>query len=38
MRVTELYQASLEKKGYQSDAAQQAAIQRLQQCQDEWEQ
>jgi len=38
MRVTELYQASLEKKGYQSDAAQRAAIQRLQQCQDEWEQ
>jgi len=38
MRVTDLYQASLDKKGYQSDAAQQAAIQRLQLCQDEWEQ
>jgi cell division protein ZapE len=38
MRVTDLYQASLEKKGYQSDAAQGAAIARLQLCQDEWEQ
>jgi cell division protein ZapE len=38
MRVTELYQASLIKKGYDSDPAQQAAIARLQQCQDDWTQ
>ena len=37
MRVTDLYKASLEKKAYQSDAAQEAAIARLQRCQDEWE-
>jgi cell division protein ZapE len=37
MRVTELYQATLLKKGYISDVAQEAAISRLQQCQDEWE-
>jgi cell division protein ZapE len=38
MRVTDLYQASLEKKAYQSDPAQELAIERLQRCQDEWEQ
>jgi cell division protein ZapE len=37
MRVTELYQATLVKKGYNSDVAQEAAVARLQQCQDEWE-
>ncbi len=37
MRVTELYHAALVKKGYQSDGAQEAAIRRLQACQDEWE-
>jgi cell division protein ZapE len=37
MRVTDLYQATLLKKGYQSDVAQEDAIARLQLCQDEWE-
>lgn len=37
MRVTDLYLASLAKKGYTSDAAQGAAIARLQLCQDAWE-
>ncbi|MEI7531132.1 MAG: cell division protein ZapE [Betaproteobacteria bacterium] len=38
MRVTTLYQEALTKKGYSSDAAQEAAIVRLQRCQDDWEQ
>ena len=37
MRVTDLYHQSLEKKGYASDAAQEAAIARLQLAQDAWE-
>lgn len=37
MRITDLYQASLIKKGYSSDAAQEAAITRLQVAQDAWE-
>ena len=36
MKVTEFYQQELAKRGYGSDAAQQAAIDRLQRCQDEW--
>ena len=36
MKVTEFYQQELAKRGYGSDAAQQAAINRLQRCQDEW--
>ncbi len=37
MRVTDLYHQALQKKGYSSDAAQEAAIARLQAAQDEWE-
>ena len=36
MKVTEYYTVELSKRGYGSDPAQQAAIDRLQQCQDEW--
>ncbi len=36
MKVTEYYKEELAKRGYGSDAAQQAAIDRLQKCQDEW--
>ncbi len=36
MKVTEFYQQELAKRGYGSDAAQQAAIDRLQRCQSEW--
>ena len=37
MRVTDLYHQALQKKGYSSDAAQEAAIARLQKAQDAWE-
>ena len=36
MKVTEFYKQELVKRGYGSDAAQKAAIDRLQVCQDEW--
>lgn len=36
LKVTEFYREELAKRGYGSDAAQQAAIDRLQKCQDEW--
>lgn len=36
MKVTEFYKQELAKRGYGSDSAQQAAIDRLQQCQDDW--
>ena len=36
MKVTEFYKQELVKRGYGSDAAQQAAIDRLQVCQNEW--
>ncbi len=36
MSVTQLYQDHLKQRGYQSDAAQLRAIERLQQCEDEW--
>lgn len=37
MSVTKLYQEHLQQRGYQSDAAQLRAIERLQRCQDEWD-
>lgn len=36
MKVTEFYKEQLVKRGYGTDPAQQAAIDRLQTCQDEW--
>ncbi|AME24932.1 MULTISPECIES: cell division protein ZapE [Burkholderiaceae] len=36
MNVTEYYEHELETRGYQSDAAQLAAVERLQRCYDEW--
>ncbi|TAK91954.1 MAG: cell division protein ZapE [Burkholderiaceae bacterium] len=36
MTVTELYRQHLQQRGYQSDSAQLRAIERLQQCEDEW--
>ncbi|MBU3600696.1 cell division protein ZapE [Polynucleobacter sp. 30F-ANTBAC] len=36
MKVTEFYKQELVKRGYGSDAAQNAAIDRLQLCQDQW--
>src|ERR1700712_482663 len=36
MNVTEYYEHELETRGYQSDAAQLAAVERLQRCFDEW--
>ena len=36
MNVTEYYARELNTRGYQSDAAQRAAIDRLQRCYDEW--
>ena len=36
MNVTEYYENELQTRGYQSDAAQLAAVERLQRCYDEW--
>jgi cell division protein ZapE len=36
MNVTEYYEHELQTRGYQSDAAQLAAVERLQRCYDEW--
>jgi cell division protein ZapE len=36
VKVTEFYKQELAKRGYGSDSAQQAAIDRLQKCQDDW--
>jgi cell division protein ZapE len=36
MNVTEYYKHELQTRGYQSDAAQLAAVERLQRCYDEW--
>jgi cell division protein ZapE len=36
MNVTEYYERELETRGYQSDAAQLSAVERLQRCYDEW--
>jgi cell division protein ZapE len=36
MNVTEYYESELQKRGYKPDEAQRAAIDRLQQCYDEW--
>ncbi len=36
MKVVDFYKQELVKRGYGSDPAQQAAIDRLQVCQDEW--
>ncbi|WJF91275.1 cell division protein ZapE [Paraburkholderia bonniea] len=36
MNVTEYYENELRKRGYQSDPAQRATVERLQQCYDEW--
>jgi cell division protein ZapE len=36
MRVTDLYHQALIQKGYQSDSAQEAAVDRLARCQSEW--
>jgi cell division protein ZapE len=36
MNVTEFYEHELKQRGYQSDEAQLRAVERLQQCYDEW--
>jgi len=36
MNVNEYYEHELQTRGYQSDAAQLAAVERLQRCYDEW--
>lgn len=36
MNVTEYYEHELKTRGYQSDAAQRAAVERLQRCYGEW--
>ena len=36
MNVTEFYEHELKQRGYQSDEAQRRAVERLQQCYDEW--
>ena len=36
MKTIEFYQQELKTRGYQSDPAQLRAIERLQQCEDEW--
>ncbi|WP_153100603.1 cell division protein ZapE [Paraburkholderia hayleyella] len=36
MNVTEYYESELKKRGYQSDPAQRAMVERLQQCYEEW--